>query len=286
MKYRMLGVDLDGTLLDSYGKVSAQNLHALRRAQDAGLLVVPCTGRAWRESHRALAEAAHLELGVFVTGAAISEMPTGHPLDTATMDTSLAWRIVQVLQELPEAVLIFRDAHRAGHDYLVTGRGKLSANTRWWFDHTRSMVHHQPTICEDDLLHTLRVGMVAGNDRMARVLPQLRELCGDQIVSHAFAGINLPDQDEQLYVLEVFARGVDKWRGLQWIARQHNIADDEIAVIGDGVNDLSMFATSSCAIAMGNAIEPVRHAARYITLTNDEHGVAHAIDMLLTEKWQ
>ncbi len=285
MKYRMLGVDLDGTLLNSQGRVSSQNLAALRRAQDAGVLVVPCTGRAWRESHRALADAAHLELGVFVTGASVSEMPTGRPLDTATMAPDLAWNIVCALRDLPEAVLVYRDSHRAGHDYLVTGRGQLTANTRWWFEHTRAMVHHQPEIDRDDLHHTLRVGTVSSRERLDAVMPQLRAMCGDQIVTHAFAGLHLPDQHVQLYVMEVFARGVDKWRGLQWVARQHGIADDEIAVIGDEVNDLPMFERSSCAIAMGNAAEPVRHAARYITLTNDEHGVAHAIDMLLTEKW-
>src|SRR5690606_15230859 len=122
------------------------------------------------------------------------------------------------LRDLPEAVLVYRDSHRAGHDYLVTGRGQLTANTRWWFEHTRAMVHHQPEIDRDDLHHTLRVGTVSSRERLDAVMPQLRAMCGDQIVTHAFAGLHLPDQHVQLYVMEVFARGVDKWRGLQWVA--------------------------------------------------------------------
>src|SRR5690606_34357223 len=175
------GVDLDGTLLDTRGRLSAGNLAALRRAQDAGMLVVPCTGRAWRESHRALAEAAHLGLGVFVTGAAISEMPTGRSLDVSGIEPELAMQIVELLHDFPEAVLVFRDAQHAGHDYLVTGRGKLTGNTQWWFDYTRSTVHYQQALCADDLKHTLRVGMIAGGERMAYVIPQLQATFGERI---------------------------------------------------------------------------------------------------------
>jgi len=285
MKYRILGIDLDGTLLDGNGRLSAANLAALRRAQDAGVRVVPCTGRAWRESFRALAEAAHLETGVFVTGAMVTDMPTGKALDRATIEPTLAMRIVRLLIDAPEAVLVFRDADETGHDYLVTGSGKLTGNTSWWFEHTGATVHFQTRIDEADLHHTLRVGMVADDERMRDVMPRLHDTFGDRIAVHAFEAMTLPATGIDMHVLEIFGQGVDKWRGLKWIAQQHGIDAGDIAVIGDEVNDLPMFAASSCGIAMGNAIEPVRHAARYITLTNEENGVAHAIDMLLTGKW-
>ena len=54
MRYKMICVDLDGTLLDSHGRVSEANLRSLHDAVDAGVRVVPCTGRAWCESRHVL----------------------------------------------------------------------------------------------------------------------------------------------------------------------------------------------------------------------------------------
>ena len=99
------------------------------------------------------------------------------------------------------------------------------------------------------------------------------------------AAVTRPE-DERLHILEVFASQTDKWRGMVAVAARHGIGPEEIAVIGDEVNDLPMMLNASCAVAMQNAAEPVRAAATHVTLSNRESGVAHAIDMLLTETWR
>ena len=113
----------------------------------------------------------------------------------------------------------------------------------------------------------------------------LNEKFGDQVLIQSFAGLHMPQVKEEFFVLEVFARGVDKWRGLTWLAAQHGIAGSEIAVLGDEINDLAMFQNAGCPIAMGNAIEPIKKLARYVTLDNDAHGVAHAIGKILAHEW-
>ena len=70
--------------------------------------------------------------------------------------------LTNFLFDMPEAVLVFRDANLVGHDYLVTGKGSLTANTEWWFQATGANVHFQRDLTLDDLHHTLRVGIVAG----------------------------------------------------------------------------------------------------------------------------
>ena len=285
MRYKLIGIDLDGTLLNDAGRVGAENLRAIAAAQKAGAVVVPCTGRAWRESHLVLADTPGLDLGVFVSGAAISEMATGRSLDLAVIEPNLAHDVVQFLYDSPEAVLVFRDSHLAGHDYLVTGRGVLTANTHWWFKVSGAGVHHQQTVGPDDLHHTLRVGLVASEARMREVTAQLKESFADRLFMHYFGAVQLPDNAEPFFVLEIFAAGVDKWRGLSWLARQQGVKPDEIAVIGDQINDLGMMRHAGCAIAMGNAIEQVKREARYVTRSNEESGVAYAIGQLLVGKW-
>lgn len=286
MRYRMLGIDLDGTLLHSGGEISQANLQAVRRAHDAGVLIVPCTGRGWCESHRALKPLDFVKVGVFVTGAAVCQIESGESLDLAMLEPHLAYRLVESLRDLPEAVLVYRDRWMTGHDYLVTGNGQLTGNTRWWFDHIDAAVHEQPHVTTEDLHDSLRVGMVATRRRMEEIMPHLKSAFAEEILVHHFCGVQMPDPEESVHVLEAFAAGVDKWRGLQWVAAENNIADDEIAVIGDEINDISMLSKAGCGIAMGNAIDVAKQAARYETKPNDEDGVALAIDRLMSGAWE
>lgn len=65
---------------------------------------------------------------------------------------------------------------------------------------------------------------------------------------------------------------------------RYNIKREEVAVLGDGMNDYSMFREFPCSFAMDNAVPEIKKAAKYITASNDESGVAKAIDKILNEK--
>ena len=285
MRYKIIGIDLDGTLLDSRGRVSPANVAAVGRARDAGVIVVPCTGRSWNESRGVVAGLRGYDVGVFVTGAVVGRLDTGETLDVAVLDAGLAMELVRYLEHLPEAVLVYRQSEHCGHDYLVAGRGALTPNTRWWFDANGLTVHFQEELGPDDAEHVLRVGMVARSDRIHEITPGLRERFGDRVLAHSFEAVTTREAAEPTHVLEVFAAGVDKWRGLQWIAQREGVTADQVAVIGDQVNDLGMFHEAGCAIAMDNAPQTVKDAADYITGHCDRDGAAHAIDQLLDQQW-
>jgi len=285
MNYQLIGIDLDGTLLNEEGRVSDANAAALRRANDAGLHVVPCTGRAWHESYEALKGLDFLTQGVFVTGAAVNEVATGQAVDMAMVEPHLAAELIEPLHQIEQPILVFRDRALAGHDYLVASHHEPSDNTRWWFDHTRSRVRYTPEPTLEDLHHVLRVGMVARGAHVAELTQRLQHTYRDKAIIHHFTAIHMPDEARSLHVLEMFAMGVDKWRGLTWLADQHGIPHDRIAAIGDSINDISMLTHAACGIAMGNASDPARAAADQHTKPNTEDGLAYAIDQLLDGKW-
>jgi hydroxymethylpyrimidine pyrophosphatase-like HAD family hydrolase len=285
MRYRMIGIDLDGTLLGPDGQVSSANAAAVRRALAAGVLVTPCTGRGWCEANIALSGVAPWSLGVYATGAAVCDVSTGQTIDLAALEPHVACDAVQVLRGCPEAVLVFRERGLVGHDYLVTGDGELIANTQWWFQFTNAAVHYQREVGPRDLHHCMRVGMVAPGSLVAARRAQLEQRLGDQVIVQSFEALHLPDEADSIHVLEVFAAGVDKWRGLTWIAGQRGIAPHQIAAIGDEVNDVSMLKSAGCGIAMGNAVPAARAAARHVTAGNSEDGVAMAIDKMLAGEW-
>lgn len=285
MRYRIIGIDLDSTLLDAEGQLSEENRAAVRAAQDTGAIVVPCTGRGWVESKQMLGGVPGLGLGVFVTGAVVFDIAAQRVAHLSPIDPSVALEVINHLRDLPDAVLVFCHAERAGHDYLVTGNGRVSENTSWWFRLNDIAVRHQRHVNVGDLQHTLRIGCVAPDGRVRPAMDRLRAAMGGRICLHSFPAVQMPGDGQELHVLEVFAPAVDKWAGLSWIAGQAGIEVGQIAAIGDGINDLSMLAEAGCGIAMANGIDEVRSKADYVTASNDDHGVAHAIEQLLSGAW-
>lgn len=285
MRYQLLAIDLDGTLLDDRGRVSEANRKAIAAAREAGAMVVPCTGRGWRESHAILRDVPELDTGVFVTGAVVAEVATGRSIDFSVIEPHLAHELVEHLRREPEAVLVYREAQIVGHDYLVTGEGTLTPETQWWFQMSGANVHFQRHVAADDLHHALRVGMVAGSDRLPTLTQRIAERFDGRIQMHHFPTTAGDAGSGDAHVLEIFADGVDKWRGLRWLAEAYEVSPDRIAAIGDQVNDVSMVRGAACGIAMGNAVGPLRDVADRVTEPNTEDGVARAIGRLLEGEW-
>lgn len=287
MKYRLLGIDLDGTLLRPDQSISDQDAAAIHDAIDAGVVVVPCTGRAWHEARAALNNLTGLTHGVFVTGAIVSDVATGRTLHRTAFDPELAQALVEHLADLPEAVLVFRDYDQVGHHYMITGNGDVTPNTQWWFQVTRATTFEQRKLTPDDLQHCVRVAVVSTAPSMEHMVREVRTRYGSAVESHSFEGVERDDEGhmEPVQILEIFPPGITKWHGLQTLAKNHGIADHAIAAIGDQVNDLPALRHAGCAVAMGNATPQVKDTAHHTTSTNTDHGVAHAIKQMLNGAW-
>lgn len=285
MKYRLLALDLDGTLLGREQVVAPADRDAIARAQATGCRVVPCTGRGWRESQQYLASVPGLTLGVFNTGAVVAEMHSGRAVDLATFEPHLALELIEFLKDEPEAVLIYQDFERAGCDYLIVGGGDVTANTRDWFDRNSLPVKENREPSVEDLRHSLRVGMVVVGDRAYEVESKVAARFAGRVNLHCFAGVPTARAEDQVYIVEIFAAGVDKWRGLDWIAQQDGILPEAVAAIGDEVNDLAMLREAGLGVAMGNAVPQAIAAANRQTRPQDQQGVAYAIDQMLAGRW-
>lgn len=287
MKYKLVALDLDGTLLGPDHRVSDANVAAITAAQDAGTLVVPCTGRGWRESVSWIENVTGLTYGVFNTGEVVVDMKDGKAIDVADYESALALQLVEFLRDLPDAVLVYQEHGRAGRDYLVTGDGQLMDNTRRWFDMNDIRYHENAHPTEDDLRHCLRVGVVIGGEQAFEVEKRVNERFGDQVDLHCFAGVPTaadPSRD-RVYIVEIFPKGVTKWRGVLWLARQHSIDPAAVATIGDEINDTAMIQHAGLGIAMGNAKPSIKEIAGRQTLSHSEDGVAHAIRQMLDGAW-
>lgn len=285
MKYRLIAIDLDGTLLCPQGRVSEENRVALHAAHDAGAIVLPCTGRGWRESASVLPSVPDAELGVFNTGALVHGLIDGRTVDRAVFDPQTIHDLIELMRPMPEAVLVFTDPAATGLEYVLTGDGDATDNSLWWFRHNGLRFEQQREPTPQVLSHTVRVGVVAQTGRAMAIEKEIVEQFTGRVEVHGFEAVQMPDSAESMHIVEVFPKGVSKWRGIEYVAARHDIRPEQVAVIGDQINDLPMFARAGCAVAMGNAIDRIKDAAHYHTLPNDRHGVAHAITQMLDGAW-
>ncbi len=285
LKYRLLAVDLDGTLLDSSGRVPEANVHALQRARAAGLFTVICTGRGLKESAGIIRALDYDQPMVLANGAMIADAETGLTLHRAALEPHVAMSVVDHLCQGDDAVLVLLDPAEVEHDYLVVRPERLTDNTRWWFDHVNATYRATDRPSEADLHHALRVGIVGPASHMPPVQARVERRFTGLFVQHFMAVDNTDPREEPVHILEVFTEGVSKWSALEWLAQTHNIAPRQIAAIGDQINDIAMIDGAGCGIAMANAVPRVLELADRRTASNDEAGVAAAIERLLAGQW-
>jgi hypothetical protein len=202
------------------------------------------------------------------------------------MEPHVSLQVVEHLCRGDDAVLVLLDPYEVEHDYLVIRPERLTDNTRWWFDHVGAAYKATDRATEEDLHHAVRVGIVGPASHMPPVQAGLIERFGAALFVQHFSAVAEAGADgERIDVLEVFTVGVNKWAALEWLAGEHGIEPGQIAAIGDQINDVDMLRGAGCGIAMANAVPQAAAVADRHTTSNDEAGVAAAIDRLLAGVW-
>jgi hypothetical protein len=277
-RYRMIAIDLDGTLLNPHGRVTRRTIDAIHRVLAQGILVCFATGRNWTESQFVLETVGHFPTAVFVGGAMVVDTKQRVTLHRTIMQPELAAAVCGFFESRGHATLALQDTSAAGVDYLVSELVPLSEPTSLWMELTRSAVKRVPRLSEYPHEHTIRVGVVAPREETAKLTPELEQTFGSRIVFHSIAVMAFG-----VDVLEVFDPAVNKWQGLLHVAKAHDIDPADIIAIGDDVNDLPMIKNAGLGVAMGNAQPEVQAAARRVIGRNDEEGLARFLEELVIE---
>ena len=279
LPYRMIAFDLDGTLLSADGTISTRTVTALRRAAAAGYLVSIATGRNFTESRVIVKRIGDLRDCVFVGGAMVIDASSEKTLHRTVMHSELAADICRLFESLGHAALALQDTCETGLDYLITGDIPIATGTRNWLRTLKMEVKYLPSLATYNHRHTLRVGICGTAEQAATVMPVLQRHFGDRTMMHS---LHVPGMDCE--VLEVFDPAVNKWEGVQFIARRHHIEPRQIIALGDDHNDIPMIKHSGLGIAMSNARPGLKAVAKRIIGRNTEDGVAVFLDQLLDGK--
>lgn len=284
----VLAIDLDGTLLDPNHKVSQRNIDAVRRARDAGITVLVCTGRGLGESIHAIRAIDQRDPVMVAGGSIIADPITGETLHRFTLRDDVVKAATDLFHEVECPALVMKDPSDIDYDYLVLNSDNehpIHPITKWWFDDHQLRVNYAPHTHHDaHPEHTVRVGMCAESSISNPISKRILDQLGDEVWLYDFPCVTPGDHSgEIVHILELFAHKINKWAAISWYLQQHDIDPQRVGAIGDQVNDVPMMERAGIGIAMGNAIDEVKSHARYATADNRSDGVALAIDAILND---
>lgn len=264
MKYKLIVLDLDGTLTNSQKVITPRNRETLIRVQEQGVRLVLASGRPTYGIVPLANELRMNEFGGFIlsyNGGEIINWETGEMI----YENVLPNDIVPILYE----------SARTHHLSILTYDGAeiVTENSKDPYVEKEAFLNKMAVRETNDFLTdiTLPIAKCLIVGDADKLIPLESEL------SLRLQGkINVFRSEP--YFLELVPQGIDKAQSLAVLLKELGISREEIIAIGDGYNDLSMIKFAGLGIAMGNAQEPVKKAADYITLSNEEDGVAEAID--------
>ncbi len=274
---RLIVCDLDGTLISRDHTLNTADIDALAKARDAGFAVSICTGRSIGEALDIIKPLNLSGPGVFITGAAICDLASGVTLHRQAIAPAVVRNLITFFGDLGHAVLLLVDTpENPGPRYMMTQHGPVHAASEEWFVLNKmpaEIVNHPD---DHTLSCVLRLGIVVDLPQSAEITEQLAKRFGSQI---NFLALRAPAFE--CHVIEVFAHHVDKWTGIQRLCALLNI-DSSLAVpIGDDVNDLPMLRQATLSFAMGNAAPEIQRAAKRVTRSQSQAGVAAAVEAIL-----
>ncbi|MCY8471973.1 Cof-type HAD-IIB family hydrolase [Bacillus halotolerans] len=284
---KLIATDLDGTLLNSKHQVSSENENALRQAQRDGIEVVVSTGRAYFDVV-SIFEPLGIKTWVISANGAVIHDPDGRLYHSETIDKKRAYDILSWLQSENYYYEVFTDSAiytpQNGRQLLDVELDRFkSANPK--ADLSVLMQAAEVQYSQSGFAYI---------DTFQELFEEDKQIDFYNILGFSFfkdkleAGWQRYQEDKDLTLVssadhnfELSSKKASKGQALERLAKRLNIPMKETAAVGDSLNDRSMLEAAGKGVAMGNAREDIKAIADAVTLTNDEHGVAHMIRHLL-----
>ena len=274
---RLIGIDVDGTLLDADGQLPNANRDAIHAAVAAGIHVALVTGRSYPFA-RPVADPLPSSITLIVSSGAVERATDGTTLARRLLDREVARRVLEATRDFREhtAVIFDRDQARQiifeSMDWTHPNRQGYWARNRWLID--------QETPLEDSLVEDPIQVMFNGDpDTMRELSEALRTSANGSSNADRMFSVSLTEYlHRDFSLVDITAPNATKGRALEWRAQQLGLTRDEIMAVGDNFNDLEMLEAAGIAVVMGNAVPELRRPGWHVTGHQNEAGLAQAIE--------
>ncbi len=288
--YKLVAIDLDGTLLNSYGEVSENTKKALKKAKEKGTEIVLSSGRPISST-----ESLAVELGVdnyliSGNGAAVFDIQNQKILYDRFLTKEQVLKIAKMCEENSFFYNVYTE------DEVIAS--SLSYNILFYHKENIKKVEEKRT--HINIVQNIEEYIKqSGKDKFLKItvcdeskfifnsiMRRLKEIEGIDILEVAYMsrkrikdGTN--DVDIQYYYTEVTNENVNKWSAIEYLLDKLDIKPEEVMAIGDNFNDKEMIEASGLGVVMGNSNPKMKEIADVIVADNNSEGVLEAINKFI-----
>jgi len=288
LRYQILALDVDGTLLDPGGTLRPRTLAAVARAARAGIRPVLCTGRRYRRAYP-IARQLALDAPLVCNSGAIIKDPANHrTLWRADFDAMLTHDVIALFRAQEQPAVTFTDRGPNDADFIVAA---YPTGQPFFDDYVGQNREHAE-------INSTWIGSIPGPDDRDRLHPggdppfhvcafgtRSRMLEFQQIALDQLAGrVQTFVQRSPRYLgtmCEILRHDAGKWSAILHLAGIWGVEPGAICAVGDDVNDIAMIKSAGLGVAMGHARPEVLSAADLVTGDHDQDGVAMLVDEVL-----
>ncbi len=265
--YKLMAIDIDGTLLDKNSQIRQSTCDALKKMKDHGITVTFATGRFYPDAVY-FAKMLKFSCPMILLHGALIQSQDGKIIKKTELPPESVPVLIDIAKKEKVPFQIFHD------NYLVIEKWSK------WNDIYLSFSEIDPFVVTDisqylkDQKSPFSFIFLGPEQRMA----ELRKVVEDRLSNSIAIASAHPK------LLEIIAPNVSKGRALKELAEIKNIDLSQTIAIGDSYNDIEMIEAAGLGVAMGNAPQEVKDVADYITKDNDNDGIAYFVSQFLAKR--
>ncbi len=266
---RMVALDLDGTTLDSQRRFSPRTIEAFRRAMERGVHIVISTGRVWCSLPSQMFDIEGLEYVITSNGASVTRLPEKERIFEKNLDPDAVRQVVDLVRNRDFSVDGFTDgqAYIDAAEYEDIQRNGSTYRDAEYVLSTRKPVDNIYDFILQNRDHIENISLNFRTDEEKDAFrPEIEAVPGITLTSSWHNNFEIGGPD------------TSKADALHYLMGRLDIHKSQLMACGDSPNDLKMMKLAGIGVAMGNASDAMKKEADYVTDTNNEDGVAKAIE--------
>lgn len=274
MRFRIVALDVDGTLTNSKGEITERTRRAVRRVAERGALIVIVTGRRFC-SAKPIVEGLGVDLMIAAHNGALLKKLDGELVTGCFLEPGPARRAVSALKRLGAEPIAYRGKGDFAEIFVEPPKDE------WLVDYIERNKEHArivPSLEEAINQEVLEVLAVVRREQSELTVRLLEKSLGGS----AKVLKQIPQGDDRAFI-EVAHRDCGKDYPLRYLCRKLGIDRGEVIAFGDNYNDREMLEFAGLGVVMGNAHEDLKEDRFLIAPSNDEDGVAQVLERLMEE---
>jgi len=275
-RYRLLAIDIDGTLVNSREELAPGTRAALARAGRAGIHLVLATGRRYSRTLH-LVEPLGINVPLVTASGALVKDPHDHrTLYCAAFEPAVLRRALAIAAQSGFEPIVCADTYARGFDFYLAREDTASAELGEYLRLNPGCGRLWPELVADPPPGVFAAFAMGTRDQMLVLEGTLGARLGERICTHV-----LRSPKYSGFMCEIAPGGVTKWSAIRRLAAGWGIAEHEICAVGDDVNDIPMIRAAGLGIAMGNALPEVKAAADRIAPSQEDDGLVRVVEWVL-----